>query len=70
MISATSAWDLQNYRLEDGMFPHHSTFDQFFHDQKFEAYRRLGMCAAESALGVAPAPESDGAPLRTTPLVA
>jgi hypothetical protein len=72
VISSSSAWDLQNYRLEDGIFPHHSTFDQFFHDQKFEAYRRLGMCAAESALEVAPAPApADGAaPLRGAPLVA
>jgi hypothetical protein len=56
VLSQSSAWDLQNYRLEDGLFPHHSTFDQFFDDQKFEAYRRLGMCAAENALGVTPEP--------------
>jgi hypothetical protein len=50
VVSEKSPWELRNYQLEDGIFPHHSTFDQFFTDQRFEAYRRLGMFAAESAL--------------------
>jgi hypothetical protein len=50
VVSEVSSWDLRNYRVEDGVFPNHSTLDQFFDDQKFEAYRRLGMCAAEAAL--------------------
>jgi hypothetical protein len=49
-LSESSPWDLQEYQVVDGVFPHHSTFDQFFDDQKFEAYRRLGMCAAQSAM--------------------
>jgi hypothetical protein len=51
VVTEDSPWDLANYQ-EDGVFPHHSTFDQFFDDQKFEAYRRLGMWAATSALGM------------------
>ena len=57
VVAENSAWDLLHYRDEDGVFPNHSTFDQFFDDQKFEAYRRLGMWAASSALGMA----ADGA---------
>jgi len=56
VVSEDSPWDLANYQ-EDGVFPHHSTFDQFFDDQKFEAYRRLGMWAASSALAM-PAAEA------------
>jgi hypothetical protein len=50
VVSDESPWDLRSFQLEDGIFPHDSTFDQFFTDQKFEAYRRLGTCAAEQAL--------------------
>jgi hypothetical protein len=50
LLAKTSAWDLQCYKGVDAVFPHHSTFDQFFNDQKFEAYRRLGWCAADKAL--------------------
>jgi hypothetical protein len=54
VVTEDSPWDLANYQ-EDGIFPHHSTFDQFFDDQQFEAYRRLGMWAANSALSMATA---------------
>jgi hypothetical protein len=54
VVSDTSPWDLQEYQVVDGVFPHHSTFDQFFDDQRFEAYRRLGMCAAGSAMELQP----------------
>jgi hypothetical protein len=56
VVSQASPWDLQEYQVVDGVFPHHSTFDQFFDDQKFEAYRRLGMCAAQSAIELEPRP--------------
>lgn len=30
------------YRLDEPVFPHHSTADQFFTETQFEAYRTLG----------------------------
>ncbi|TBD07487.1 hypothetical protein ELH21_10685 [Rhizobium leguminosarum] len=33
---------LRRYRLDEPMFPHHSTADQFFSETQFEAYRALG----------------------------
>ena len=60
-VSDASPWDLREYQTVDGIFPHHSTFDQFFDDQKFEAYRRLGMCAAASAFTLAHEPVPAGA---------
>ena len=33
---------LRRYRLDEPMFPHHSTADQFFTETQFEAYRSLG----------------------------
>jgi hypothetical protein len=62
VVSDASPWDLQEYQVVDGIFPHHSTFDQFFTDQKFEAYRRLGACAAQAAVARAtPPPVPPGA---------
>ena len=51
LVAEDSPWDVTDYQ-EDGVFPHHSTFDQFFTDQHFEAYRRLGSCAAERAVAL------------------
>ena len=53
VVSEKSPWDLGNYQEDGRVFPHHSTFDQFFDDQKFEAYRRLGTCAARNAMEMA-----------------
>ena len=63
VVSETSPWDLLDYQIVDGIFPHHSTFDQFFDDQKFEAYRRLGTCGAQAAMAMdaKPQPEENGA---------
>jgi len=33
---------LRRYRLDEPVFPHHSTADQFFSEAQFEAYRSLG----------------------------
>jgi hypothetical protein len=33
---------LRRYRLDEPVFPHHSTADQFFNETQFEAYRSLG----------------------------
>ena len=43
-------WDVHAFRKQDKEFPHHSTLDQLFTDQKFESYRVLGYYAAHSAL--------------------
>jgi len=37
-----------DYRRQNPDFPHQSTADQLFDEAQFEAYRRLGECAAES----------------------
>jgi hypothetical protein len=33
---------IRRYRLDEPIFPHHSTADQFFSETQFEAYRSLG----------------------------
>jgi hypothetical protein len=33
---------IRRYRLDEPVFPHHSTADQFFSEAQFEAYRSLG----------------------------
>jgi hypothetical protein len=52
VLAADAPWELQRFQESDPIFPHHSTFEQFFDDQQFEAYRLLGQCAAERALGM------------------
>jgi hypothetical protein len=57
-------WDVRALKEEDDRFPHHSTLDQLFTDQKFEAYRMLGYCGAKAAMKAMddplPEAESDG----------
>ena len=43
-------WDVLAFKEHDKVFPHHSTLDQLFTDQKFEAYRVLGVNAGEAAI--------------------
>ena len=43
-------WDVRAFKKRDAAFPHHSTVDQLFTDQKFEAYRVLGRYAGISAI--------------------
>jgi Patatin-like phospholipase len=43
-------FDVRAYREDDPVFPNHSTVDQLYTDQKFEAYRALGRKAGENAL--------------------
>ena len=43
-------WDVRAFKKRDNAFPHHSTVDQLFTDQKFEAYRVLGRYAGISAM--------------------
>jgi hypothetical protein len=42
--------DVVAYQAHDPRFPHDSTVDQLYLDQRFEAYRALGKCAGEHAL--------------------
>jgi hypothetical protein len=44
--------DIMAHHEEDPSFPHNSTIDQLYTDQKFESYRRLGECAGETAVGL------------------
>jgi hypothetical protein len=43
-------WDVLAYRDVDADFPHDSTIEQLFTDQRFEAYRVLGRHAGEQAM--------------------
>jgi rhodanese-related sulfurtransferase len=43
-------WDVRAYQLDDPAFPHNSTADQLYTDQRFEAYRALGTAAAVRAV--------------------
>jgi hypothetical protein len=52
VLTEDGPWELRSFQGADSLFPHHSTFDQFFDDQRFEAYRLLGATAAERALGL------------------
>jgi len=51
-------FDVTAYHEADPLFPNHSTVDQLYDDQKFEAYRALGHAAGQHAAAemVAPAP--------------
>jgi hypothetical protein len=50
VVTQSAPYDVQAFRLKDPVFPHHSTADQLYTDQKFEAYRALGACIAKDAL--------------------
>jgi hypothetical protein len=50
VVTKEAPYDVQAFRLRDKAFPHHSTFDQLYDDQKFEAYRELGAHNARMAL--------------------
>jgi hypothetical protein len=50
VMTSDLPWDVHAFKQKDGAFPHHSTLDQLFTDQKFEAYRMLGYYAATSAM--------------------
>jgi hypothetical protein len=70
VVTARLPVDVQAFKQKDPAFPHHSTLDQLFTDQKFEAYRVLGCYAATSAMqamdaaaiAAQVAPGGDGAP--------
>jgi hypothetical protein len=49
VMTADVPFDVTAYHDADPKFPHHSTADQLYTDQKFEAYRALGSCAGKHA---------------------
>ena len=66
VMTSELPWDVHAFKQLDKVFPHHSTVDQLFTDQKFEAYRVLGRqsaVAAMTAMDAAPRqpePRDDG----------
>jgi hypothetical protein len=49
-VTEDAPWDVRAFMKSDRRFPSHSTVDQFFNEQKFEAYRALGAHTARRAL--------------------
>jgi hypothetical protein len=50
VLTKGSPWDAQAYHKADPNFPHNSTLDQLYTDQKFEGYRVLGERAGQAAV--------------------
>lgn len=46
-VTDEAPWDVRAFREKDRRFPNHGTIDQFFDEQKFEAYRTLGYSTAK-----------------------
>jgi hypothetical protein len=49
-VTQDAPWDVRAFRQKDKRFPTHGTIDQFFNEEKFEAYRALGAHTARRAL--------------------
>ncbi len=49
-VTEDAPWDVKAYHEKTRRFPYHSTFDQLFDDQQFEAYRALGAHAGRRAV--------------------
>lgn len=54
VMSPGAPWDVRAHHLSEPAFPHNSTIDQLYTDQKFESYRALGVQAGERALALMP----------------
>lgn len=50
VMTETAPWDVRAHHREDPSFPHDSTADQLYTDQKFESYRALGARAGARAV--------------------
>lgn len=50
LLATTSPEELRSYAAKDRKFPNHPTSDQFFDEERFEAYRALGHHLTEEAL--------------------
>lgn len=51
---------IQRYRGDNPTFPHQTTLDQFFDEEQFEAYRQLGVHAADGLFGEALMQDREG----------
>jgi len=51
MFARSASWDLHAFEAREDRFPHHSTSQQMFTDEQFEAYRTLGYEAGKQAAG-------------------
>lgn len=49
-VTEDAPWDVKAYAQKDPRFPMHSTVDQLYTDQRFEAYRALGWYSADQAV--------------------
>jgi hypothetical protein len=49
VVTPSAPYDIQAFRLRDPSFPHTSTVDQLYTDQRFESYRALGSHASSEA---------------------
>jgi hypothetical protein len=81
LVPNDAPWQVIAYQESHPVFPHHSTLDQFFDDERFEAYRALGEHVARAAVALerlhapppkpptpsTPAPATDDAATTTAP---
>jgi hypothetical protein len=58
VLTENASWDLHAFKSRDGRFPNHSTSQQMFTDEQFEAYRALGFQAAGQALTLLNLPDA------------
>lgn len=65
VLTAEASWDLFAFKARDARFPNHSTGQQVFTDEQFEAYRSLGYEAGCRAARLLNIPESLLAPARS-----
>jgi hypothetical protein len=49
-MTANESVDIQEYAKKNKTFPHQSTVDQFFNEEQFESYRKLGMNTVDKLL--------------------
>ncbi len=49
-ITGAEPVDVLEYAKKNLTFPHQTTADQFFDEEQFESYRKLGLCIADVAL--------------------
>jgi hypothetical protein len=52
VMTGEAPWDVKAHHREDPSFPHNSTADQLYTDQKFESYRALGAQAGVDAVAL------------------
>lgn len=50
VLTEGAPWDVRAHHKQDPSFPHNSTADQLYTDQKFESYRALGEFVAGNAI--------------------